>query len=228
MLLQNQYTLLKKANDLSEETLNTEDRMTLKEMVGRLQALTWNRYEMERIRKDLIGMAARCELEGRTLQQEVGGDTDRFLLELAPDLPRGTPLDEVCTWYPRMMLIMVLLNLSVLLVPGAKDPQAVRIISSPFRWLLWLCVWAWFQRIALKIKVRYGNLPQILWYILMLAVFVAICLLPNFISPTYPVTMSYWAAIAYELLWALLCQVWQTVHYNRCAARNPWQEVQSS
>lgn len=65
MLLQNQYTLLKKANDLSEETLNTEDRMTLKEMVGRLQALTWNRYEMERIRKDLIGMAARCELEGR-------------------------------------------------------------------------------------------------------------------------------------------------------------------
>lgn len=228
MLLQNQYTLLKKANDLSEETLNTEDRMTLKEMVGRLQALTWNRYEMERIRKDLIGMAARCELEGRTLQQEVGGDTDRFLLELAPDLPRGTPLDEVCTWYPRMMLIMVLLNLSVLLVPGAKDPQAVRIISSPFRWLLWLCVWAWFQRIALKIKVRYGNLPQILWYILMLAVFVAICLLPNFISPTSPVTMSYWAAIAYELLWALLCQVWQTVHYNRCAARHPWQEVQSS
>ena len=186
MLLQNQYTLLKKANDLSEETLNTEDRMTLKEMVGRLQALTWNRYEMERIRKDLIGMAARCELEGRTLQQEVGGDTDRFLLELAPDLPRGTPLDEVCTWYPRMMLIMVLLNLSVLLVPGAKDPQAVRIISSPFRWLLWLCVWAWFQRIALKIKVRYGNLPQILWYILMLAVFVAICLLPNFISPHLP------------------------------------------
>ena len=180
------------------------------------------------MRKDLIGMAARCELEGRTLQQEVGGDTDRFLLELAPDLPRGTPLDEVCTWYPRMMLIMVLLNLSVLLVPGAKDPQAVRIISSPFRWLLWLCVWAWFQRIALKIKVRYGNLPQILWYILMLAVFVAICLLPNFISPTYPVTMSYWAAIAYELLWALLCQVWQTVHYNRCAARHPWQEVQSS
>lgn len=158
----------------------------------------------------------------------MGGDTDRFLLELAPDLPRGTPLDEVCTWYPRMMLIMVLLNLSVLLVPGAKDPQAVRIISSPFRWLLWLCVWAWFQRIALKIKVRYGNLPQILWYILMLAVFVAICLLPNFISPTYPVTMSYWAAIAYELLWALLCQVWQTVHYNRCAARHPWQEVQSS
>ena len=41
MLLQNQYTLLKKANDLSEETLNTEDRMTLKEMVGRLQVLTW-------------------------------------------------------------------------------------------------------------------------------------------------------------------------------------------
>ena len=122
---------------------------------------------MERIRKDLIGMAARCELEGRHAAAGSGRRLpDRFLLELAPDLPRGTPLDEVCTWYPRMMLIMVLLNLSVLLVPGAKDPQACPGSSPPpFRWLLWLCVWAWFQRIALKIKIRYGNLPQILWYI---------------------------------------------------------------
>ena len=92
MLLQNQYTLLKKANDLSEETLNTEDRMTLKEMVGRLQALTWNRYEMERIRKDLIGMAARCELEGRTLQQEVGRRYRPVSFwNWPPTCPRGTP-----------------------------------------------------------------------------------------------------------------------------------------
>ena len=225
MLLQNQYTLLKKANDMSVETLNGKNREVLKDISSHLQAITWNQYEIERIRKDLIAMAARCELEGRTLQEEVGGDTDRFLLELAPDLPRGTPLDYVCTWYPRLMLIMVLFNLLVLLMPDAREPEVVRIVSSPFRWLLWLCVWAWFRRMALKIKVRYGSLPQVLWYILMLVTFVAAILLPNALSPAYPVTMSYWAAIAYELLWAILCQIWQTVHYNHWAALHPWQEA---
>lgn len=225
MLLQNQYTLLKKANDMSVETLNGKNREVLKDISSHLQAITWNQYEIERIRKDLIAMAARCELEGRTLQEEVGGDTDRFLLELAPDLPRGTPLDYVCTWYPRLMLIMVLFNLLVLLMPGSRDPEVVRTVSSPFRWLLWLCVWAWFRRMALKIKVRYGSLPQVLWYILMLVTFVAAILLPNALSPAYPVTMSYWAAIAYELLWAILCQIWQTVHYNHWAALHPWQEA---
>lgn len=224
-MLQNQYTLLKKANDMSIETLNGDNRSALKSIVWQLQAMTWNQYEIERIRKDLIGIAARCELEGRTLQEEVGGDTDRFLLELAPDLPRGTPLDDVCTWYPRLMLTMVFFNLLVLLMPGTKEPQAIQIISSPFRWLLWMCVWAWFRRIGLKLKVRYGDLPQILWYILMLTVFVAICLMPNYLSPAYPVTMSYWAAIAYELAWAVGCQIWQNVHYNRWAARHPWQEA---
>ena len=101
MLFQNQYTILKKANDLSVETLNADNRATVKDICDRLRGMTWNQYEIERIRKDLIDISARCELEGRTLQEEIGGDPDVFLLELAPDLPRGTPLDDVCIWYPR-------------------------------------------------------------------------------------------------------------------------------
>ena len=95
MLFKNQYTMLKKANDLSAGTLTADDRLYLEDLCRGLNILTWNCYEIARIRKDLIEIAARCELEGRTLQQEVGGDTERFLLELAPDLPRGTPLDDV-------------------------------------------------------------------------------------------------------------------------------------
>lgn len=224
MLLKNEYTKIKEANDLSLKTLQGENRATINDLGTRLQAITWNCYEIERIKKDLIDMAARCELEGRTLQQEVGGDTDTFLLELAPNLPRGTPLDYVCTWYPQWMLFMAALNVPGLLLPGSQDPQVIRIVGAPFRWLIWMCIWAWFQRIALKIKIRYGCVAQVLWYILMLATFVAICLLPNYLSPASSVTMSYWAVIAYELAWAAFCQLWQNIHYNRWAARHPWRE----
>lgn len=78
MLLKNEYTKIKEANDLSLKTLRGENRATINDLGKRLEAPTWNCYEIERIKKDLIDMAARCELEGRTLEQEVGGDTDAF------------------------------------------------------------------------------------------------------------------------------------------------------
>ena len=224
MLLKNEYTKIKETNDLSLKTLRGENRATINDLGKRLEALTWNCYEIERIKKDLIDMAARCELEGRTLQQEVGGDTDAFLLELAADLPRGTPLDSVCTWYPRWMLLMAALNIPGLLLPSSTGPQLIRVVSSPFVWLIWLCILAWFQRIGLKIKIRYGRGPQTLWYILMLAIFVAFCILPNNYFPTTPGTISYGFVIVYELAWAAGCQFWQTFHYNRWAARHPWRE----
>lgn len=230
MLLKNEYTKIKEANDLSLKTLRGENRATINDLGDRLWAMTWNCYEIERIKKDLIDMAARCELEGRTLQQEVGGDTDTFLLELAPNLPRGTPLDYVCTWYPRWMLLMAALNIPGLLLPSSTGPQLIRIVSSPFRWLIWLCILAWFQRIGLKIKIRHGRLPQTLWYILMLAVFVAFCILPAYLFPTFPTfpgAVSYWFVIVYELAWAAGCQFWQTFYYNRWAARHPWREQPS-
>ena len=75
MLFKNQYTILKKANDLSVQTLNTNNRATIKDICDHLCSMTWNQYEIERIRKDLIDISARCELEGRTLQEEIGGSS---------------------------------------------------------------------------------------------------------------------------------------------------------
>ena len=156
MLFKNQYTMLKKANDLSAGTLTADDRLYLENLCRGLNILTWNCYEIERIRKDLIEIAARCELEGRTLQQEVGGDTERFLLELAPDLPRGTPLDDVCTWYPFWMLVEAVLYLLLGLAAGGGEANLFHVLTGPLRFMVWLLIWAWFQRAALKLRIRYG------------------------------------------------------------------------
>ena len=156
-MLRNEYALLKKANDLSADTLSADNRLVLEDICRHLVCLTWNCYEIERIRKDLIDIAARCDLEGRALQEEVGGDTDRFLLELAPDLPRGTPLDYVCIWYPKWLLLLAVLYLPGLLLPGGNDPNLFRVLIGPIHFMLWLLIWAWFQRVALKIKIRYGK-----------------------------------------------------------------------
>ena len=151
-MIKNAYSSLRKENDLSASTLQGENQVTLRNICDFLETITWNHYEIERIRKDLIDISARCELEGRTLQEEIGGDPDVFLLELAPDLPRGTPLDDVCIWYPRFFLYMIALNVLGALMPNSQDLNLVRVLTAPFQLMLWLLVWAWFQRCALKIK----------------------------------------------------------------------------
>ena len=225
-MLRNEYALLKKANDLSVDTLSADNRLVLEDICRHLLCLTWNCYEIERIRKDLIDIAARCDLEGRALQEEVGGDTDRFLLELAPDLPRGTPLDYVCIWYPKWLLLLAILYLPGLLLPGGNDPNLFRVLIGPIHFMLWLLIWAWFQRVALKIKIRYGKWAFALWILLMLTCFVMISLVMS--SRLYsgiPGAIRYLGAFLYELAWAVGCQCWQVFYYNRYAARHPWQEA---
>ena len=73
MLFQNQYTILKKANDLSMETLNADNRATVKDICDRLRGMTWNQYEIERIRKDLIDISARCELKAEPCRKRSAG-----------------------------------------------------------------------------------------------------------------------------------------------------------
>ena len=99
MLFKNQYTMLKKANDMSVKTLNAENRAALKEISCYLLYMTWNCYEIERIRKDMIEISARRELEGRPLREDLGGDTARFRREMAHDPHRGNALDLGCLWY---------------------------------------------------------------------------------------------------------------------------------
>ena len=224
MLFKNQYTMLKKANDMSADTLNTENRTALKEITCYLLYMTWNCYEIERIRKDLIDMAARCELEGRTLREEVGGDTARYLLELAPDLPRGTPLDYVCIWYPRWYWIFAPLCLIIALFGGELQLNLLRVLISPVLFMAWLALWGWVRRMELKIKIHYGGMVQVLWLLLMIAVFVLVA----FCFPAYglqqvPGTISGVGAALYELAWAAGCQFWQNIRYNRWAAQHPWQ-----
>lgn len=226
MLLQNEYTKLKKVNDLSVKTLNAENRAAMKEISCYLLYMTWNGYEIERIRKDMIEIAARCELEGRTLREEIGGDTARFLLEMAPDLPRGTPLDYVCIWYPRWFGIFIPLYLLMALLPGSQAPNLMQTLVGPFRFMIFLAIWGWFRRMELKISIRYGRIAHVLWFLLMLAAFWATSFpLSAHIIQQFPATISGLGATLYELLWVIVCQLWQNFYYNRCAARHPWQKT---
>ena len=72
-LVQNEYTELRKENELRKSTLNKRNQDILRQIDARMLSYTWNCYEIERVKKDLIGMAAQAETRGRGLKQVMGG-----------------------------------------------------------------------------------------------------------------------------------------------------------
>lgn len=77
-LVQNEYTELRKENELRKSTLNKRNQDILRQVYDRMSAYTWNCYEVELVRKDLIGMAAQAEARGSDLEQVMGGNPDEY------------------------------------------------------------------------------------------------------------------------------------------------------
>ncbi len=88
-LVQNEYTALYRENELRESTLNMQDRDFLHQVCARMAGYTWNRYEIERIRKDLIGMAAQAEIQGGDLQEVLGCGPDEYSYQIVDGIDRG-------------------------------------------------------------------------------------------------------------------------------------------
>ena len=120
--------------------------------------------------------------------------------------------------------IFIPLYLLMALLPGSRPLNLMQILVGPFRFMIFLAIWGWFRRKELKIKIRYGCIAQVLWFLLMLAVFWAPSgPLSSHRMRLCPGSFRGLGATLYELLWVIVCQLWQNFYYNRCAARHPWQ-----
>ena len=224
-LIQNEYTELYKENRLRSSTLNKRNQDILRQVHARMMSYTWNCYEIELVRKDLIGMAARAEAQGHDLEQVMGCDPDEYCRQIVDDIDRGSPLDYLSTWYPVFYLLYAVINVIALVITrGAADSNLVRELISPFTFLLWLYLCAWLHRIGHRLCLRFGMWVEMGWNILLLALFMWLCIYSGKLLASVSVTMPLWIAVLYQLAWAAGSQLWQNTRYNRYARNHPWRE----
>lgn len=224
-LIQNEYTELYKENRLRSSTLNKRNQDILRQVHARMMSYTWNCYEIELVRKDLIGMAARAEAQDHDLEQVMGCDSDEYCRQIVDDIDRGSPLDYLSTWYPAFYLLYAVFNVIALVISGGTaDASLVRELMSPFLFLLWLYLCAWLHRIGHRLCLRFGMWVEMGWNILLLALFMWLCIYSGKLLSSFPVTMPLWLAILYQLAWAVGSQLWQNTRYNRYAQDHPWRE----
>lgn len=224
-LVQNEYTALRAENKLRSSTLNKKNQDILRQVDARMLSYTWNCYEIERVKKDLIGMAAQAETRGSDLRQVMGGNPDEYCCQIVDGIDQGTPLDYICIWFPSWYLFFALINVTALVASkGKAEVLLFHELASPFLFLIWLWVCAWLHRIGHRLCLRFGMWVEMVWNILLLVGFVWLCIYSNKMFAVVPVQVSLWLVIPYELALAAGAQWWQNTRYNRYARNHPWRE----
>lgn len=62
-----------------------------------MKATTWNVYEAQLTKKEVIGMALSLEKDGKTLEDEIGQSCDEFYDGIKNNLSLSTFMDYLCT-----------------------------------------------------------------------------------------------------------------------------------
>lgn len=224
-LVQNEYTALYKENELRESTLNMQDRDFLHQVYARMAGYTWNRYEIERVRKDLIGMAAEAEARDSDLHGVLGCAPDEYSRQIVDGIDRGGPLDFVCIDYPQLYLILAGLNVMALVATGGTaSGDLVLHLVQPFMVILWLVIGAWVYRKGYELSLQFGVWIEMGWILLFLVLFVGLSLLLGNFAPVNSIQVPLGYVVVYQLAWVAGTQWWQNTRYNRYARQYPWRE----
>ena len=224
-LVQNEYTALRAENKLRSSTLSKKNQDILRQVDARMLSYTWNCYEIERVKKDLIGMAAQAETRGGDLRQVMGGNPDEYCRQIVDDIDRGTPLDYICTWFPVWYLAFACFNMVALAISkGTADLLLLPELLSLLLLFVWLWICAWLHRIGHRLCLRFGMWGELVWNILLMAGFVWLCIYSRTLFAAWPVRVSLWLVIPYEVVLAAGAQWWQNTRYNRYARSHPWRE----
>lgn len=224
-LVQNEYTALYKENELRESTLNMQDRDFLHQVYARMAGYTWNRYEIERVRKDLIGMAAEAEARDSDLHGVLGCAPDEYSRQIVDGIDRGSPLDFVCIDYPQLYLILAGLNVMALVATGGTaSGDLVLHLVQPFMVILWLVIGAWVYRKGYELSLQFGVWIEMGWILLFLVLFVGLSLLLGNFAPVNSIQVPLGYVVVYQLAWVAGTQWWQNTRYNRYARQYPWRE----
>ena len=212
-IIRNEYRDLKKENDLIFSTLAEYDRDAITEILNTVDNTRGLGYEVELVRKDLIGMAAQAETEGRTLA-DVIGDVETFKCSLLESMPKpkfANYLVDCFAWLATFGFVTAL-TYTVLGRPWDCHYDAAWLVQRlvPYNWLSYN-KGVWFV----------GTFAALL-----AVVFVELWLLYRYVFPYLPkVGLPNLVAVVVFGILAAALYAWRTRQRNKLAQEKPWREV---
>ena len=152
MILKNAYKELKQENIDNSVKLKRENRLMIEEMMEYITANSIALFEVEILKKDLIGIAMEAELENVSLKNKLGVSKKEFCDSLLTDAMKKRPFEVLIWWITRIMIAIAVLNTFMFVMLGC--PNKFGVILSV---LVYSCVFIGISEfIELKAKGKYG------------------------------------------------------------------------
>lgn len=216
----NEYAQLKKENDRRFRALAGPDCHTVEDVMDSVRKGSWNLYEVERVRKDIIDMAQAAEQQGTTLAKALGPDRQALYDEIAREIDPGSFADYFWALGTRPLY---LLHIALAVWGGfmGQDGVTAAVLALCLPCLLLGYLMACGQR---RIWIsRWPRARREMW-IGALSLAAATCIITAVIWIQFqrlPRLTSFVIA-ALELLFYIVSYFVRRARYNRAAARRPW------
>ncbi len=225
--IRNEYRGLKKENDLIFSTLAECDRNTITDIIGVIDNTRGIGYEVELVRKDLIGMAAQAETQGGRLTDVIGNDVESFKHDLLASMPKPKLADYMADSLVWLCIYCFAVSATHLVLSGPWDCYydvgwlaLCIVIMMPSAWLLQRLVPAGW--LITGKSAQYGitvGATLALW-------FVEFWCVNRWIAPLLP-RLGLPNVTAFVLFGALtlVLWVWRNRRRNTLAETKPWREI---
>ena len=152
MILKNAYKELKQENIDNSVKLKRENRLMIEEMMEYITANSIALFEVEILKKDLIGIAMEAEMEKVSLKNKLGVSKKEFCDSLLVDAMKKRPFEVLLWWITRIMIAIAILNTFMFVMLGC--PNKFGVVLSV---LVYSCVFIGISEfIELKAKGKYG------------------------------------------------------------------------
>ncbi|NLS85916.1 MAG: DUF3021 domain-containing protein [Ruminococcaceae bacterium] len=225
--MKNQYEQLKKENTLRAECLSEKSRDELARLDAYLKATTWNVYEAQLTKKEVIGMALSLEKDGKTLEDEIGQSRDEFYDGIKNNLSLSTFMDYLCTDGYVVSLIVLGFMLLQSAAGGFFSQQQITVHSIV--WLFFVYPIFYFVDKFLRRRMTYKKFKKtgtqdLLGFSIFAAVFIIwlIIILRVGTVPLFSIQNVWLIAIFTAICAAIYIIKYR--YYARLADEKPWKD----
>ena len=221
-----EYALLRRENDRRFQALAVPNRNTVANVMDTVQKVSWNLYEIERVRKDMIDMAREAERQNTTLARTLGPDRQALYDEITREIEPGTFGD----WFwSRGARPGYLLHVGVLVLDALSGINRITAMLM----ILWgpaLCLNYLAACLNRRIWVsRWPRVRRNMWTgVLMTAVIAAFTAAAVALTFVQLPRLTTYIAVVLELLFYIVSYFVRCARYNRAAARRPWRSAEDA
>ena len=219
----NEYRLLKRHNNTRYEVLTPSSRDTVEAAMESIRKASWNLYEQERVRQDLIGMAEKAEANEKTLAQVLGPDRQNLFDEMAREIEPGSFVDWFCLCFSRGYILFhaACMAFDALLGEGIRSEWIFLLVPAmiPVGFLV-ACLQ---RRIWISVKPRRFRRTMLALLATTLAVLLIGVMIQAVLGRSADLRVAKtWALVAFELLLYAGSRLVCRFRYNQTARRHPW------